>query len=136
MDYRIIAPSEAPAALGNPDHEPTEPLGSLAEVRDWLAHRVASFTPDADGICYRIATGNGGGPVHLWTSEAYRQWRDKYIPRDDYAVTTISFMMYGDFDPTLIGDCAARFHGTIFDHQSSEMLSPEEFLGRIRCRGR
>lgn len=131
VDFRIIALSEAPAVLNNPRHQPTEPLGSLGEVRDWLARRVASLTPDADGVTYRIAIGNGFGPVHLRTAEAHGRPRDEYVPHDDHAVTTISFMMYGDFDGAVIGECAARFHDTIFDHQSSEIVSPQEFLARL-----
>ena len=132
IDYRIIAPSEAADVLADPDHEPRAPLGSLGDVRHWLTQRVANMTPDHDRVSCHIGTGRGSAWVHFWTVEAYKSRRDNYVPRDDYAVTTISFMAYGDFDFTVIGECAARFGGTIFDHQTSEMLAPEEFLHRLR----
>ena len=133
VDFRIIAPSEAAAVFDDPAYyEPTEPLGSLGEVRDWLSRRVASIHPNTDGVTYHIDIGNGSGQVSVRTAEAHGRPRDQCVPRDDHAVTTIFFMMYGDFDRAMIGECAARFHGTIFDHQSSEMLSPEEFLVRLR----
>ena len=138
VDNRIIATSEAKAVLANPDHEPRTPLGSLGDVRRWLAQRVLNMTPDGAHMCYQIGTGQGGGPVYLHTLEGAGRddiYRDNYVARDDHAVTQIGFYMYHDFDFTVIGDCAARFGGTIFDHQSSVLLSPEEFLSRLRDNG-
>ncbi len=138
VDCTIISPSEAGALLTNPDHESRTPLGTLGDVRRWLAQRVLNITPDGAHMLYNIAAGQGSGPVYLHTLESAGRediFGDNYVARDDHAVTRMGFYMYRDFDFTVVGDCAARFRGTIFDHQTSELLSPEEFLSRLRHNG-
>ena len=46
----------------------------------------------------------------------------------------MTLMVYHLRDFTVIADCAARVGGTIFDHQSGDMLTPEEFLQRYPIR--
>jgi hypothetical protein len=122
VDFRIVARSEAAAVAGDPGHyRPASVLCSLGDLLDFFAAKEARV--DAYRSHYSIATsgGNDGAEVRI-TREA------------GGGITQISFNVYGEhFDRTLIGECAARFGGIVFDHQSSEMLTADAFLRR-RCR--
>jgi hypothetical protein len=124
VDYRIIAPSEAPAVSADPaNRQPTAVLCPLRDLLDWIAARGAAVY-SYEGH-YSVVTAGGDGAKLCIKSEAAGG-----------GVTQVSFYVYREnFDTPLIGDCAARFGGIVFDHQSSEMLTPDEFLRRCRRDG-
>jgi hypothetical protein len=47
-------------------------------------------------------------------------------------VSEVSIYIHGDFDQALLPDFAEWLGGMVFDHQSSELLSPHEARTRWR----
>jgi hypothetical protein len=125
VDYRIIAPSEATAVFDDPsNHHPTTILCDLSELLAWIAARGAAVHPR--NTCYSVVTNAAGDGAEMCVDS-----------EGDDAITQITFYVYGDgFDYPLIGDCAARFGGIVFDRQTSEVLTPDAYLRRCRGSGR
>jgi hypothetical protein len=124
VDFRIIAPSEASGVLADPAyHQATTVLCSLRDLLDWFGARGAVVHKYPSH--YSVGTASGdGAEVHIKGGAGSGD------------VTQVTFCVYGEnFDTPLIADCAARFGGIVFDHQSSEMLAPDEFLRRCRRDG-
>jgi hypothetical protein len=152
--YRIIASPEAAALMETPgEYIPRTPLGAFRSIHEWVTSRAREWHPrDVDQ--FTVTLGEDGYVVlHLVTmrwhdmmSNAFRETdrgTDKsyavihrmmasYVPRDDEEVIEINVDGHGTGDTTLIAQCAAWLNAAVFDCQSSVMLTPEQWMQRIR----
>jgi hypothetical protein len=56
-----------------------------------------------------------------------------YVPRDDEGVVEINVVGRGRGDITLIARCAAWLEAPVFDCQSGEILTPEQWMRQGEC---
>ena len=66
--------------------------------------------------------------------ELRREFKQSYVPAGDEPVVEISIEGRGMGDITLLAECASAFNGVIFDCQSSEILTPTDWLAQGRFR--
>ena len=108
----------------------------LRDVLDWLAERGNLCRHDT--LDYSVGTAiEGAARLDIVTARAAalraqfqaddeRVWPENYAEREDDEVTRVTFNVYGDFDYTLISQCAAWLGAVVHDHQSSEVLAAED----------
>jgi hypothetical protein len=151
-DYRIIAPSEAAGLAADPGYYvPRTPLGPYRAICDWITSRAGEWHQrDVDSFTVMIGE-DGYVLLHLITvrqrtmlSGAYQQrkqigdqsydfvrrFMSSYVPADDEGVVEINVEGRGTGDITLVAQCAAWLNATVFDCQTSEMLTAEQWMRR------
>lgn len=151
-DYRIIAPGEEESLLNDPGaYVPRTSLGGFREIMTWLKSRAPRWH-DRDNHTFSIPIGPDGHVVITLITErqrkvdreALREWEQRreeslasmrehlaaYSPRDDEAVVEINVEGRGSGDITLIAQCAAWLNAVVLDCQTTEFLTPEQWLKR------
>lgn len=152
-EYRIIAPSEATNLAADPSfYIPRTTLGPYRAIRHWLTSRAGEWHQrDIDSFTITIGK-EGYVLVNLVTSrqrfmhaEAFRQrelngdpsydfisrFMASYVPAENEGVVEVSIQGWGSGDVTLIAQCAVWLNATVFDCQTSEMLSAEQWMRRV-----